>query len=499
MTPVCPTTGQLAEHRRQVLAIVSASAFMMSLGNSITAVALPSISDDLHLTFGASLWVQASYLTATAVLMIPLGRLGDRRGRARSFLAALVVYAVASLLSGLSPDGVWLICARIVQGGGAALCMTTSLAIIALVYPANERGKAMGIWVMAAYLGQSAGPTLGGLLVDGPGWRWIYLVGAPLAIALLVWGLRLLPRHEPGLKAAKPDPLGVVFLAVFLIALLVPMTFAPQWGWTSAPTIVPLAVSALALAGLIVTELRVEDPMLDLDLIRHNRVFAGANLAALLTYMAFWGSTILTAVYLEVVQGRSAALTGVSMIAAPVTQALLAPFAGRLTDRMDARILTSSAMLVSALGLGILATLTETSGLAHVVLGLVLVSVGIGLFSTPNNTSIVNCVPLSQVGVASGFLNTTRTIGQAMSLGVLGGIAAGALGAVGARIIFLHAAGPGGSHLTRYVVDRFAQGYSTAMWAAAGLALGSAAASLARGRSADHAQAGRPPVVTEAE
>jgi EmrB/QacA subfamily drug resistance transporter len=498
MTPVRLTTEQLTEHRPRILAITSAAAFMMSLGNTITAVALPAISRDLDLTFGASLWVQASYLTATAVLLIPLGRLADRRGLSRSFVLALAVYAATSLLSGLSLSGMWLICARIAQGGGAALAMTTSVALIAVIYPVGQRGKAMGIWVMAAYLGQSTAPTLGGLLVDGPGWRWIFFVNVPIALALLVWGWRLLPLDQRGRKVTHPDPLGALFLAVFLIALLVPMTFSAQWGWASVPSVLSLAFAALALVGLVLTELRVKDPMLDLDLIRRNRAFATSNLAALLTYMSFWGPTVLTAVFLEVVQGRSAALTGVSMVAAPLTQALLAPFAGRLTDRVDSRVLTSGGMLASALGLGVLATLTGTSGLGHVIVGLVLVSVGIGLFSTPNNTVIVSCVPLSQVGVASAFLNTTRTIGQAVSVGVLGGIAASALGAVGTRIIFLHGTGSG-SHLTQHAADGFAKGYSTAMWAAMGLALASAAASLLRGPSTSWAAARQPAVTAETE
>jgi len=479
MSALLLTPDRVDARRWQILAITSVGAYMMSLGNVICAVALPAIGADLQLSFGASIWVQASYLVSTAVLMIPLGRLADQRGRNRAFILAVAVYAVASLLSGLSMSGPWLICARILQGAGAGLAMTTSTAIIAEVYPAGERGKALGINTMAAYLGLSTGPTLGGLLVDGPGWRWIFLVNVPIGVALLVWGWRMLPRDAPREKAVRPDPLGAVFLGVFLIALLVPLTFGSQWGWVSARSALFLVVSALALVALIVTELRVEDPMLDLALLRHNRVFATANLATLFTYVALYGCTVLTAVFLVVVQGRSAALTGVSMIAAPLTQAALAPLAGRLTDRIGSRPLTFGGMLSSALGLGVLATLTQESSLGHVIAGLVMVSVGIGFFSTPNNTAILCSVPLRQVGLASGFLNTTRVLGQAMSMGVLGGIAASALGAVGARIIFLHGGDAG--HLTQHAADAYAHGYRMAMWTAMSLALASAVLSLTRG------------------
>jgi len=488
---VPPTSDHLTERRPQILAIVAVSSFMMALGGSITSVAIPAISADLHLSFGTSIWVPAAYTVTMAVTMIPLGRLADQRGRFRFFLLAVSVYLVAALLCGLSMSSVWLLGARILQGASAGLAITTATATIAALYPPGQRGRAMGIQVMCVYVGSSMGPTIGGLLVDSVGWRWIFFVNIPVGIVVLIWAWLLRPRDEKPVTASRPDPLGALFLAVFLIALLVPMTLASEWGWSSARSIVSLVVSALGLVGLVITELRVRDPMLDLDLLRHNRVFVSANLAALLTYMAVYANFILTAMYLEIVQGRSAALTGISMIAAPITQAVLAPLAGRWSDRVGSRLLTTCGMLSSAAGLAILATLTEASGIGHVIAGLVLVSTGIGLFASPNNTAIVSCVPVRQVGLASGFMNTMRTTGQAMSMGVLGGIAASALGPIGARIIFMHGSGSG--HLTQHAVDGFAKGYTWAMWTAAGLALLSAVASLNRGTKPERVREEAPP------
>jgi EmrB/QacA subfamily drug resistance transporter len=491
MTRTRYTWEQLTEHRWQVLALTCVGALMVPLGGSSVAIAVPALSGELHLSFGQSMWVQAAYLTAMAVMTIPLGRMADQHGRFRYYLIGCVIFTLGALLCALSVNGTMLICMRIVQGLGGALQVTTSIALVTAVFPPGQRGRAIGFNTMAVYIGLSLGPTLGGLLVDGPGWRWVFFINVPIGLAVLAYGWWLRPTTEE--KPAKPlsaDLVGATLQGVFLIALLVPMTLASSWGWGSAQTIVCLVVAAAALLGFIVAETRVRDPLLDLDLIRHNRVFAAANLASLLSYTATYACVVLTAVFLEVVQGRSAAVAGVSMIAAPITQAVLAPLAGRWSDRVGSRLLTTAGMLSSAFGFGVLALLTEGSGLGQVIAGLVLTSIGTGLFASPNNSAIVGSVPRSQLGLASGFLSTTRTTGQAMSMGVLGGIAASALGPIGGRIIFMHGSGPGMEHLTNRAIDGYAHGYSLAMWTAVGLALAAAAASLTRGRSTEPVQAG---------
>jgi len=338
------------------------------------------------------------------------------------------------------------------------------------------------------------------LLVDGPGWRWVFLINIPIGLAVLAWGWWLRPAtEERPARVPRPDLLGAALQGIFLIALLVPMTLASHWGWGSPRTILCLAMAVLALVAFVVTELRVEDPLLDLDLIRHNRVFAAANLASLLNYTSSYACVVLTAVFLQLVQGRSAALAGVSMIAAPITQAVLAPLAGRWSDRVDSRLLTTGGMLSAALGFALLATLTATSPLGLVIAGLVLTSVGIGLFASPNNSAIVGSVPRGQLGLASGFLSTTRTTGQAMSMGVLGGIAASALGPVGGRIIFLHGGDSGTGVLAARAVEGYARGYSLAMWTAMALSLAAAVASSTRGPSTDPATTGAPAAAAQAE
>ena len=485
------TLEQLNERRWELLALTSIGAFMAPLDGSIVAVALPVMSPDLHLSFAQSIWVQAAYLLAMAVLLIPTGRLADHHGRVRFYLAGLAVFTAGSLLSAASMSGAWLIASRVVQGGGAALLSATSAAIVTAVFPPSERGRALGINVMAVYIGLSVGPPLGGFLTDNLGWRWIFLVNLPIGIAALVWGLLLLPRREREDTAApRPDVLGAALLGVFLASLLVPLTFAPEWGWAAPSTIGLLTVSALSLVAFVAVERRVNDPVLDLDLVLHNRLFAAANTAALLNYMALYAISLLTAIYLEVVQGRSAGLTGWLMLGQPVMQAVLSPFAGRLSDRIGSRVLTTSGMLLTATGMALLGSMPASAGIPRVVVSLAVVGVGLAAFSAPNTSAIMGSVRRDQLSLASAFLGTARVVGMALSVAVLGGIAASQLGLLGGRLLFTH--GHGAGALASKAVSDFAHGYSLAMYTGAALALLGAAVSLTRGPR-EEAPAAMPP------
>jgi EmrB/QacA subfamily drug resistance transporter len=476
------TVDQLYERRWDLLALTSVGAFTSPLQGAIVSVALPVMGPALHLSFAASIWVQAVFLLSMAVLLIPLGRLADHHGRVHFYLAGYAVFTVASLLAGLSMNGAWLVGSRILQGAGAALLSATSTAIVTAVFPSQERGRALGINVMAVYLGLSVGPPLGGFLVDYLSWRWIFFVNIPIGLIVLAWGWLLLPRVErEDVSAPRPDLGGATLLGFFLICLLVPLTFAPEWGWAASRTLVMLALSAVGLVAFVVTELRVKDPVLDLDLLLHNRLFAAANLAALLNYMALYAISILTAVFLEVVQGRSAGLTGWLMLAAPAMQALLSPLSGRLSDRIGSRVLSTGGMVITALGMVLLATMPVSAGVGRVVASLAVVGIGIAAFSAPNTSAIMGSVQRKQLSLASAFLGTMRVTGQALSVAVLGGIAASQLGRVGGRLLFTHGRGAGQAPLAEQAVAHYAQGFKLAMFTGAALGLFGALVSLTRG------------------
>ena len=487
--PARITLEQLHERRWELLALTSIGAFMTPLDSSIVAVALSSMSPDLHLSFGASMWVQAAYLLATAVLLIPLGRLADQHGRVRFYLLGVAVFTLGSVLAAASINGTWLIVSRVIQGGGAALLSATSAAIVTAVFPPSERGRALGLNVMAVYIGLSVGPPLGGFLVDAAGWRWIFLVNLPIGVVLFIWGYLLMPRSEAEHKAAsRPDVAGAGLLGVFLVCLLVPLTFAPEWGWAAAHTVGLLAVAALALAAFVIVELRVTDPVLDLDLLRHNRLFAAANTAALLNYMALYAISMLTAIYLQIVQGRSAAVTGWLMLGQPLMQAVLSPLAGRLSDRIGSRVLATSGMLLTAAGMVLLGTMPAEAGMPRVMASLAVVGVGLAAFSAPNTSAVMGSVGRRQLGLASAFLATMRVVGMALSVAVLGGIAASQLGRLGGRLLFSH--GQGAGALAGKAVSDYAHGYSLAMYTGAALALLGAAVSLTRGPQGEEAAPG---------
>jgi len=469
-------------HRRrwQLLALTSVGAFIAPLDGSIVSVALPSMGSDLRLSFAASMWVQAAYLLTTAVLLIPMSRLADQYGRVRFYLMGIAIFALGSLLAALSINGAWLIGSRIVQGAGGALMIATAAAITTAAFPPNERGRALGINVMAVYIGLSVGPPLGGLLVDSLGWRWIFFINLPIGLMVFLWGSMMLPQSERVDDAPRVDVVGATLLGLFLINLLVPLTFATEWGWAAPLTIGLLVISAASLVGFVVVERRVKWPILDLNLLLHNRLFAAANFAALLNYMALFAISVLTAIHLQIVQGRSASATGLLILSQPLIMAALSPFSGRLSDRIGSRVLATGGMVAIATGMVLLGLMPEQAPVWQVAAYLALVGLGMASFSAPNASAIMGSVRRDQLSVASSFMGTMRTAGQALSVALLGGIAASQLGRLGGRLLFTHG-GSGASGLATKAVDGYAQGYTYAMLAGAALALLGALVSLTRG------------------
>jgi len=448
---------------------------MAPLDGSIVAVALPRMGPVLHLSFADSMWVQAAYLLAMAVTLIPLGRLADQWGKVRFYQAGILIFTLGSLAAAMSVNGPSLVASRVLQGIGGALLSATSAAIVTSAFPAEERGRALGINVMAIYAGLSVGPPLGGFLVDHFGWPWIFLVNLPVGILTLLWGWTLLPSvaHEP-VRGEKLDLGGSILMAIMLVALIVPLTFSSQWGFRSGATWGLLLVAPVALWAFIKVERRTAWPLIDLTLLTQNRLFATANLAALLNYCALYAVSVLTAVQLQLVLGHPARVAGWVMMGQPVMQSALSPVSGRLSDRLGSRLLATSGMVIVALGMILLGLQGRGAGLAGIMASLAVVGLGMAAFSAPNTSAIMGSVKRQQLGVAGAFLGTMRVTGQALSVALLGGIAASRLGTGGWRLL-LHqgaAAGP--------AIEAFAWGYRAAMFTGAFLALLGAWASLSR-------------------
>jgi EmrB/QacA subfamily drug resistance transporter len=475
--------SELRRRRWFVLTVMSIGAFMTPFDASIVAVSLPSMGADLHLGYSQGLWTQAAYLLVLSVLLIPVGRLADAGGPARYYLAGTVVFGLGSVLAALAQDGALLIGARCVQGLGGASMLSTAAGLVTAAFPPLERGRALGLNVAAVYFGLTLGPVVGGVIVNHTSWRWIFLINVPVALVTAVGGLVVLgiERRERAVRA-KPagirggpegrlvkrvDLAGAVVLGGALVALFMPLTFSPLWGWSSGRTI-GLLVAAVALFVLfVVIEDRVRDPMLDLDLLRKNRLFASANAAAFINYLGMFAIATLTAVFLEIVQGHSPQVSGLLLLAQPVVMAVLSPFTGRLSDRVGSRLPAAFGMVIISAGMVQLAFASISAG--RVVGALATVGVGMALFSAPNMSAVMGSVHRSQLNLASAFLGMMRFTGQGLSMAILGSIAAWRLGTEGAKLIFLGEQGGSSS------VAAYADGYRPAMLVGAALTLVGAA------------------------
>jgi EmrB/QacA subfamily drug resistance transporter len=466
MTPAYET--ELQRRRWYALAIMSIGSFMTPFDASIVAVALPAMGADLHLSYSQGLWAQAAYLLVASMLLIPVGRLADTRGPIGYNLLGTAIFAIGSIMAGLAPNGGLMILGRCIQGAGGAFMFSTGAGIITAAFPPSDRGRALGLNVTAVYVGLTLGPVIGGLIVSHASWRWIFFINVPIALATILAGWTLLRLERRGLRSrerrhAPIDWTGAGLLGAALVSLFVPLTFSPLWGWGSAKTIVPVVLTAVFLVALVLVEDRVKEPMLDLDLLRNNRVFAAGNSAALLNYLAVFAVTTLTAVYLEIVQGLSPQQTGLLLLMQPVLMAVLSPFTGRLSDRVGSRILATTGMVLVALGMVQLAFASSSTG--RVLAALATIGVGMAVFSAPNISAVMGSVDRSQLSLASGFLATMRFTGQGLSIAALGAIAAYKLGPAGGRVIFLGESSGASS------VPAFADGYQAAMLVGAALAL----------------------------
>jgi len=463
----------LSRHRGWVLAITSVGAFMGPFDGSVVSVALPAISSSLRLTFSTAILVQASYLVALTILLIPVGRLADAHGRGRLYLLGAAAFAVTSLLSAIAPNATWLITARALQGSSSALLSATSTALVTQAFPDAERGRALGINLMAVYLGLSAGPVLGGLIVNHAGWQWIFLVNVPIGLATVVAGWHLLSAPAQAERLGL-DPRGIILLSGGLISVTAGLTFAPLLGWLSPAALLLLLGGIALLLAFGRAEMSAREPLIDPSLFLRNRVFAAANLAALLNYTAMFAVTVLTAILLELVQRDSAEKAGLLLVVQPLMMAVLSPPAGRLSDRFGSRLLAAGGMVLIATGMLALAAVSGSGTDLQIVAILGVIGVGMAAFSSPNTSAVMGSVDRSELSLAASVLGTMRFLGQSLSLALLGGLAASRLGVLGGAILFTGAAPP-------TAALAYAQGFRIAMLAGSGLALSGAAASLIRG------------------
>jgi EmrB/QacA subfamily drug resistance transporter len=401
------------------VAAVCVGAFMGQLDASIVTVALPTLQRTFDASVGAVTWVGLSYLLVLVATVTAVGRFADMWGRKLLYVYGFLIFTFASVLCGLAPDLGALCAFRALQAVGAAMLQANSLAIIVLVVSPRALGRAIGLQGAAQALGLAMGPTVGGLLLAAGGWRLIFFVNVPFGIFGALAAILLVPRSRNLMARASFDwtGLGIFFPAV--VALLSAISFGAVRGW-GAPLIVGLFVVAGVLGVLFVWhERRTRIPMLDLTLFRHAR-FSTGIFSGMGSYLVMFGVLLLVPFYLERGQGFGTARSGLELMAMPLAFGLVAPFAGRLADRLGARPLTVSGMAMVTAGLLALGATRPTT--APFLLLLAVIGVGMGLFTSPNNASIMGAAPAQQAGMASGVLNMTRGMGTALGLAVTGSI-----------------------------------------------------------------------------
>ncbi|MGH7759307.1 MAG: MFS transporter, partial [Candidatus Dormibacteria bacterium] len=400
-----------------VVAAVCIGAFMGQLDASIVVIALPSMQVQLHSSLGGVEWVPLAYLLMLVAAVVAVGRFSDMVGRKLIYIYGFGVFAVGSLLCALAPGLPWLIAFRLVQGLGAAMLQANSVALIVGAVPREKLGRGIGIQGAAQALGLSLGPAVGGWLLVLGGWRLIFLVNVPAGLVGMGLGWFLLPRSH---HLAPREPLDWAGMALFVIAtaaLLLVLSAGNEWGWDSPASLACYVVAVVVGWAFLRTERRARAPMMRLSLFRRIAFSAGIG-SGLLSYLALFGILFVFPYYLRFAGHMDPGQAGLRLLALPLALGVAAPLAGRAADRVGARPLTVGGMLLVCLILVAIA-LHPTTG-PWLLAELVLLGLGLGAFTPPNNAAIMGAAPSQHAGVASGILNMTRGLGTATGVAAVG-------------------------------------------------------------------------------
>jgi EmrB/QacA subfamily drug resistance transporter len=407
------------------LAAVSFGLFMIMLDNTVVNVALPSIQRDLDVGLSELEWVVSGYALTFAALMLIGGKLADAYGRRLLFVVGIAVFTLASLACGLATSGEMLIAARIAQGAGAALMNPATLSIITATFPPRQRGTAIGIWVGVSGLALAIGPLVGGLLTDYASWHWIFFINVPVGILGIAASFLLIDESRDPTHVRLDLP-GLGSSAVGLFALTYGLIEANTYGWGSARIVGSFAIAVVMLAAFVVLEHRQRAPMLDLTLFR-NRTYVGANLVTLLTALAMFGVFFFVSLYMQNVLGFSAVETGAAFLPLTILIILLAPIAGKMSDRFGSRGLITVGLLLVAAQLLYFSRLDADASFWALLPGLVLGGLGMPLTMTPSAAAATRAIPVAKAGVGAAVLNAARQVGGATGIALLGAIMAAQL------------------------------------------------------------------------
>ena len=399
--------------KRSALIISSTSAFLTPFMISSINIALPAIGKEFETDAVLLSWVATSYLLAAAVCLVSFGKLADIYGRKKIFMIGQITITVTSLLAAVSVSAPMLIVFRVFQGAGGAMVFATGLAILTSVYPPQERGKVLGIVVAAVYIGLSCGPFFGGWLTQHFSWRAIFLANIPIGVFIIMLIVLRLKGEWKGAEGETFDIVGALIYGIAIVAILYGISILP-----AGLSIALLIVGLVALIVFVKWERKIESPVFEVKLFIENRTFAFSCLAALINYSATFAVTFLLSLYLQYIKGLTPQAAGIVLIAQPIIMAVFSPLSGKLSDRIEPRVIASLGMTLTMLGLLLLAFVAKDTALIFIIISLMILGFGFALFSSPNMNAIMGSVDQRYYGIASGSVGTMRLLGQMLSMGI---------------------------------------------------------------------------------
>lgn len=404
----------MTSEQRTALLVVSLSSLIMPMMLSSVNVAIPTIAVFFNADAILVSWVSSAYLLTAAVFLLPFGKISDMLGRKKIYFAGMLTVILASILASLSPDIYSLIAARVLQGIGAAMLFGTGVAILTSVFPPDKRGKALGINVSAIYFGLTCGPLFGGWMTQHYSWRSVFIIHIPIAIFVILLARLKLEGEWKGKPGQKLDLKGAFIYALTIITLMLGLSNLPEW------ESLPLLLASITLLWIFVSfEKKISNPIFDVRVFQGNRTFSYSCLAAIALYTCTFALTFLMSLYLQSIKGLSPQVAGVIMICQPLIMAILSPFTGRLSDKVEPRYLTSAGMTLISTGLTMMVFLHTQSSIVYVLCCLAFTGLGFALFASPNTNAIMSSVDKQYLGVASSTVSSTRVLGQMFSMAVV--------------------------------------------------------------------------------
>lgn len=415
MLPKRSTFERIQGSPWRVVGTVCIGAFMAALDASIVSTANTTFQEYFHTSVSIVGWIAIAYLLTLSSLLIVFGRMADSLGRSRMYAYGFSVFIVGSVLCGASPTIGFLIGARVLQAAGAAMLQANSVALVTLHTPPRDRGKAIGIQGAAQAIGLSVGPAVGGAILAAFSWRYLFYVNVPIGVVGTLLAMKLLPKDPPRQPLKTFDLRGATLMVATLVAFLFAMNDGYKLGWSSPSIVISFVIAVVGAYLFIRWERVAPSPLLDFSLFE-SWIFTSGNISGMLSYTLMYGSLFMGPYELRTVLGLPYAQMGAVLAAVPVAMTIISPIAGRLADHHGAKGLSIVGMVLGTLGALVIALSSDMHQVLPVLIGFILIGAGMGLFTAPNNSSVMGVVPKAHLSAAGGFLNMARSLG--MSLGV---------------------------------------------------------------------------------